>query len=47
VHEDAERVEHWIDEDKVRRLEEALDFPEKDPHGRAIPVVGRDGKEGA
>jgi ABC-type Mn2+/Zn2+ transport system permease subunit/Mn-dependent DtxR family transcriptional regulator len=47
VHDDAERVEHWIDEEKVRRLEEALDFPEKDPHGRAIPVVGRDGKEGA
>ena len=28
-------------------LEEAFDFPKKDPHGRAIPVVGRDGKEGA
>jgi manganese/zinc/iron transport system permease protein len=45
VHDDAERVEHWIDEDKVRQLEETLDFPEKDPHGRPIPVVGRDGKE--
>jgi len=47
VHDDAERVEHWIDEDKVRRLEETLDFPEKDPHGRPIPAVGRDGKESA
>ena len=26
VHDDAERVEHWIDEDEVRRLEEVLDL---------------------
>jgi ABC-type Mn2+/Zn2+ transport system permease subunit len=41
VHDDADRVEHFIDEDKVRRLEETLDFPERDPHGRSIPAVGK------
>ncbi|MFD0895889.1 metal ABC transporter permease [Luteolibacter ambystomatis] len=46
VHEDAERVEHFIGEDEVRRLEETLDFPSLDPHGRPIPAVGKDGKGG-
>lgn len=47
VHDDAERVEHWIDEEKVRRLEESLGFPEQDPHGKKIPAVGRQEKEDA
>lgn len=46
VHDDAERVEHFIDEDKVRRLEEVLDFPEQDPHGRPIPAVGKNTRGG-
>ena len=39
VHEDAELVEHVLGEDTVRRLERRLKFPNKDPHGKAIPSV--------
>lgn len=45
VHDDAERVEHLIDEENVRRLEETLGYPEQDPHGKKIPAVGRMEKE--
>lgn len=39
VHDDAEKIEHVIDEAQVRDLERRLDFPETDPHGREIPRV--------
>jgi ABC-type Mn2+/Zn2+ transport system permease subunit/Mn-dependent DtxR family transcriptional regulator len=39
VHDDAEEIEHLLDEEKVRMLEQRLDFPERDPHGREIPKV--------
>lgn len=37
VHEEAERLEHASSDDLINRLEEALDFPEYDPHGDPIP----------
>jgi len=37
VHDDAEKIEHVLGEDTVRQLERRLDFPQKDPHGKAIP----------
>ena len=39
VHEDAEEIEHVLGEDIVRQLEEQLDYPDTDPHGRRIPGV--------
>lgn len=48
VHEDAEEIEHVLGEDIVRQLEERLDYPDTDPHGRRIPGVqppqAREGK---
>ena len=38
VHDSAERVEHWLDEEGRRRLEERLGSPELDPHGSRIPA---------
>jgi manganese/zinc/iron transport system permease protein len=37
VHRDAEAMEHALTEKSVEALEELLDFPAIDPHGRAIP----------
>lgn len=37
VHDEAERAEHWIDEDQRRALAERLGHPEMDPHGSVIP----------
>lgn len=37
VHEDAEKIEHILGPGIVRQLEQHLDFPELDPHGRPIP----------
>ncbi|MEZ5384561.1 MAG: metal ABC transporter permease [Prosthecobacter sp.] len=37
VHDDAEKIEHVLGEDTVRQLERRLDFPQIDPHGKAIP----------
>lgn len=37
VHDEAERVEHWIDEPSLAALSEQLGNPLKDPHGRCIP----------
>ena len=45
VHDSAERVEHWLDEEGRRRLEERLGSPELDPHGSRIPA--EEGKEAA
>lgn len=38
VHDDAERMEHVLPEETVRRLEERLAFPGVDPHGQIIPT---------
>ena len=40
VHDDAEKIEHFLSEEKVAEIERQLDFPEVDPHGQPIP--GRD-----
>lgn len=37
VHEDAEKIEHVLGEETVRKLERRLAFATRDPHGRAIP----------
>jgi ABC-type Mn2+/Zn2+ transport system permease subunit/Mn-dependent DtxR family transcriptional regulator len=41
VHDDAEKIEHILGEDAVRELEQLLDYPEVDPHGKQIPKVPR------
>ena len=37
VHAGAEEIEHFLDAETVRELEELLDNPETDPHGKTIP----------
>jgi len=37
VHDDAEEIEHLIGEGIVKRLEDRLQNPIHDPHGRLIP----------
>jgi manganese/zinc/iron transport system permease protein len=37
VHEPADRVEHFIDEELARRVEQVIENPETDPHGKRIP----------
>ncbi|MBT8044431.1 MAG: metal ABC transporter permease [Verrucomicrobiae bacterium] len=37
VHDDAEKIEHILGPHMVRQLEQDLDFPELDPHGKPIP----------
>lgn len=39
VHDDAEKIEHVLGAEMVRRLERDLDFPDLDPHGKPIPSV--------
>ena len=39
VHDDAEKIEHVLGADTVRKLERDLDFPEFDPHGKPIPSL--------
>ncbi len=39
VHDDAEKIEHVLGAEMVRRLERDLDFPELDPHGKPIPSI--------
>ncbi|MBP52475.1 MAG: ABC transporter [Opitutae bacterium] len=39
VHEDAEKIEHVLGEDTVRKLERILSNPKKDPHGKLIPSL--------
>jgi manganese/zinc/iron transport system permease protein len=41
VHDDAEKIEHVLGAETVRKLERDLDFPEFDPHGKPIPSVSR------
>jgi Mn-dependent DtxR family transcriptional regulator len=45
VHDEAERAEHWINDEQKRDLAEKLGFPERDPHGSPIPPD--EGKGGA
>jgi ABC-type Mn2+/Zn2+ transport system permease subunit/Mn-dependent DtxR family transcriptional regulator len=37
VHEDAEKIEHVLGEETVRKLEKRLNYARRDPHGRLIP----------
>jgi Mn-dependent DtxR family transcriptional regulator len=37
VHADAEYIEHVLPRDVLRRLEQMLDQPTEDPHGKPIP----------
>jgi len=37
VHEDAEKIEHLLGEETVRKLEKRLNYARRDPHGRLIP----------
>jgi Mn-dependent DtxR family transcriptional regulator len=37
VHADAEHIEHVLPRDVLTRLEQMLDHPTADPHGRPIP----------
>ena len=37
VHDDAEKVEHFLSEEKVSELESYLNYPQEDPHGKPIP----------
>ena len=39
VHDDAEKIEHILGPSLIRQLENDLDFPELDPHGKPIPAV--------
>jgi ABC-type Mn2+/Zn2+ transport system permease subunit/Mn-dependent DtxR family transcriptional regulator len=39
VHEDAERIEHVLGEEVIREIERRLEYPNRDPHGRAIPSL--------
>ena len=40
VHEDAEKIEHVIGEETVRKIEKLLKNPQIDPHGKLIPSIG-------
>lgn len=37
VHDDAERAEHLIDDETLKKLEKRLNYPTHDPHGKVIP----------
>jgi DtxR family Mn-dependent transcriptional regulator len=39
VHEEAERLEHFISEDFERRIASAMGNPTRDPHGEPIPTA--------
>lgn len=38
VHQEADRLEHHVSEELERRIEQALGYPEFDPHGHPIPT---------
>lgn len=42
VHEEADRLEHVISEEMEAKMDKALGYPERDPHGDPIPT--REGK---
>ena len=37
VHEDAEKIEHVLGDETVRKIERILSNPRRDPHGKLIP----------
>ena len=37
MHDDAEKVEHFLSEKDVAELESYLNYPQEDPHGKPIP----------
>ncbi len=37
LHDPAHRIEHFLDEELTQKIEEKLDRPERDPHGREVP----------
>ena len=39
VHADAEYIEHVLPRDVLARLEQMLDHPSQDPHGKPIPAT--------
>jgi Mn-dependent DtxR family transcriptional regulator len=39
VHEDADKIEHFLGEETVRELERRLEYATRDPHGKLIPSV--------
>ncbi len=39
LHEEAERLEHFISEKFEARIAEKLGYPEHDPHGQCIPAL--------
>jgi ABC-type Mn2+/Zn2+ transport system permease subunit/Mn-dependent DtxR family transcriptional regulator len=39
VHEDAEKIEHVLGDEVVRKLERSLSYARKDPHGKLIPSL--------
>ncbi len=41
VHEEADRLEHAVSDLVLQRMDEAIGFPDVDPHGDPIPRVGR------
>ncbi|MDC0322444.1 ABC transporter, partial [Verrucomicrobiales bacterium] len=42
VHDDAEKIEHILGEETIRRMEESLNLPAVDPHGSQIPQVKKE-----
>ena len=44
VHEDAERVEHFLDDHTREQLAESLGHPQYDPHGKKIPLSQEGGQ---
>jgi ABC-type Mn2+/Zn2+ transport system permease subunit/Mn-dependent DtxR family transcriptional regulator len=39
VHEDAEKIEHVLGDEAIRKIERTLSYARKDPHGKLIPSV--------
>jgi DtxR family Mn-dependent transcriptional regulator len=39
VHDEADRLEHFISEDFERRIDSAMGHPQRDPHGELIPTA--------
>jgi ABC-type Mn2+/Zn2+ transport system permease subunit/Mn-dependent DtxR family transcriptional regulator len=47
VHEDAEKIEHVLGDEVVRRLEKRLSYSRTDPHGKLIPSLSDIRRHGA
>lgn len=39
IHEEAERLEHAVSDDVIKRLAKFLEHPTSDPHGSDIPKI--------